>query len=73
MGDEGRVKQGFWFELGAVEESICFMEIVLQKTTLRQLYPPKSLQINFSFNLWREKILKSDVSMSAEVTDAKLS
>ena len=39
MGDEGRVKQGFGFELGAVEESICFMEIVLQKTTLRQLYP----------------------------------
>ena len=27
MGDEGRVKQGFGFELGAVEESICFMEI----------------------------------------------
>lgn len=40
------LSRGFGFELGAVEESICFMEIVLQKTTLRQLYPTSLPQIN---------------------------
>lgn len=55
---EGRVKQGFGFELGAVEENICFMERVLQKTTLRQLYPTSLPQIDFIFLICGEKILK---------------
>ena len=49
VGDEGRVKQGFGCELGAIEESICFMEVVLPKTTLRQLYPTSLPQIDFIF------------------------
>lgn len=40
---------GFGCELGAIEESICFMEVVLQKTTLRQLYPTSLPQIDFIF------------------------
>lgn len=70
VGDEGRVKQGFGFELGAVEESICFMEIVLQKTTLRQLYPTSLPQINFIFLICGEKILKWCEHVSRG-TDAK--
>ena len=68
-GGEGRVKQGFGFELGAVEENICFMERVLQKTTLRQLYPTSLPQIDFIFLICGEKILKwcEHVSRGANV------
>ena len=71
MGDEGRVKQGFGCELGAIEESICFMEVVLQKTTLRQLYPTSLPQIDFYFLICGEKILNKRCEHVSRGADAK--